>query len=154
MNSSQSSSRALHTIHSWTRAHTRRLVPAQFPHSAHVCQLETMRRGAKSGKETPCVSMLFDSCFLHDGHIGGRSSSRIVFGFGSGISPLSAADVDSADLEGTALGALSKDHFTGIRFFRLCFVSTIECMDKLQVDYLRKWVCRVSVMTRRLHFHV
>ena len=98
--------------------------------------------------------MWFDSCFLHDGHIGGRLSSWIVFDFDAGVSPLSITGVDSADLEGTALGALSKYHFTGIRFFHLCLVSTTECMNKLRVDYVRKWVCRVSAMTHCLQLHV
>ena len=76
--------------------------------------------------------------------------SRTVFDFGSGVSPPSVAGVDSAGLEGTALDVLSKDHFTGIRFFRRCLVSTAECMDKLRVDYIHNWVCRVSAMTRRV----
>ena len=101
-----------------------------------------------------CNSVLFGRCFLHDGHIGGRLSLRIVFDFGSGISPLSVTGVDSADLEGTALDTLSKDHFTGIRFFRLCLVSTTECMNKLRVDYVRRWVRRVTATTRCLQLHV
>ena len=98
--------------------------------------------------------MLFDSCFLHDGHIGGRSSSRIVFAFGSGVSPLSVAGVDSTDFEGTALDILSNDHFTGIRFFRLRFLPVSSCIDESQAYYVRKGMCRVSTMERRLQLHV
>ena len=115
---------------------------------------EGQGHGFEHGRNAQCRSMPFDSCFLHDGHLSSRLSSWIVFAFDAGVSPLSVTGVDSADLEGTAFDALSKDHFTGIRFFRLCFVSTTECMNKLRVDYVRKWVRRVSPMTRCLQLHV
>ena len=65
--------------------------------------------------------------------MGGRSSSRTVFDSGSGVSPLSVAGVDSADLEGKTIDVLLEDHFTGIGFFRLSLVSTTYCTNKLQV---------------------
>ena len=48
----------------WTRVHTRRSVPAQFPHSAHVCQFENARRGTGSGKETRCMSCVVPQLLL------------------------------------------------------------------------------------------
>ena len=66
------------------------------------------------------MSVLFDSCFLHDGHIGGRSSSRSVLGLGSADwSPAAVAGVDSTDLGGMFAELVSNVHFTGMRFFRL-----------------------------------
>ena len=66
------------------------------------------------------MSVLFDSCFLHDGHIGGRSSSFGARGFGSGVaSPFCVAGVDSTDRPDNVAELVSKVHFTGMRFFRL-----------------------------------
>ena len=62
------------------------------------------------------MSVLLDSSFLHDGHIGDCSSSRAALDFGSGVSP---SAVDSPDLAGIALVVLSNDHLTEIKFFRL-----------------------------------
>ena len=78
-----------------------------------------MSRLADWRPDVRCMRELFDSCFLHDGHIGGRSSSRSAF-FGSGVAspPLSVAGVDSIERPDDA-AELSNVHFTEIKFFRL-----------------------------------
>ena len=64
------------------------------------------------------MRVLLDSSFLHDGHIGGRSSSLTAFALGSGVwSPLSVTGVDCTDFGGRVL--VSKVHLTGIKFLRL-----------------------------------
>ena len=64
------------------------------------------------------MRVLLDSSFLHDGHIGGRSSSLTALALGSGVwSPLSVAGVDCTDFGGRVL--VSKVHLTGIKLLRL-----------------------------------
>ncbi len=66
------------------------------------------------------MNVLFDSCFLQEGHIGGCSSSRSALGLGStDWSPASVAGVDSTDFWDTEFELVSNVHLTGMRFFRL-----------------------------------
>ena len=74
-----------------------RNVSARFHDCPDIYKVTAMSQGFF--KYARCKSVLFDSCFLHDGHVWGRLSSRVVCNFSSGISPLSVAGVDSTDFE-------------------------------------------------------
>lgn len=104
------------------------------------------------------MSEWFDNCFLHDGHIGGCSSSFGALCFGSGVAfPSCVPGVDSTDFAGRAVELVSKVHLTGMKFFRLSTKS--PRVNPVHIDFkgrmhVRKGMRGVPAMARRLELDI